>query len=55
MAGQYMRAIIDATMDGHDHDADPLQFRGPFTGHMIDLGAFSRRREKAITSNTVMG
>jgi sarcosine oxidase subunit beta len=55
MAGQYMRAIIDATMDGHDHDADPVQFRGPFTGHTIDLGAFSRRREKAATSNTVMG
>ena len=55
MAGQYLRAIIDATMDGHDHDADPLQFRGPFTGHTIDLGAFSRRREKAITSNSVMG
>lgn len=55
MAGQYLRAIIDATMSGHDHDAEPLQFPGPFTGHLINLGAFSRRREKAATSGTVMG
>jgi sarcosine oxidase subunit beta len=55
MAGQYMRAIIDATQDGHDHDADPVQFRGEYTGQMVNLGAFSRRRHKAATSNTVMG
>ena len=55
IAGQYMRAIIDATMGGHDHDADPVQFIGPRTGRTIDLGAFSRRREKAVTSGTVMG
>jgi hypothetical protein len=50
-----MRAIIDATLEGHDHDADPLRFRGAHTGQMINLGAFSRRREKAVTSGTVMG
>ncbi|MEJ7800908.1 MAG: FAD-dependent oxidoreductase, partial [Ilumatobacter sp.] len=55
LAGQYMRAIIDATVSGHDHDADPVQFTGARTGHQIDLGAFSRRREPAITSGTVMG
>jgi sarcosine oxidase subunit beta len=55
IAGQYMRAIIDATMTGHDHDADPVQFRGEFTGEMINLAAFSRRRDKAVTSGTVMG
>ena len=55
IAGQYMRAIIDATMGGHDHDAEPVQFAGEHTGQMINLGAFSRRREKAITSGTVMG
>ena len=42
-------------MDGHDHDADPVQFSGPRTGLTIDLGAFSRNREKAVTSGTVMG
>ncbi len=55
MAGQYLRAIIDATMGGHDHDAEPIQFTGAFTGDTIDLGAFSRRREPAVTSGTVMG
>ena len=55
LAGQYMRAIIDATMGGHDHDADPVQFRGALTGRDVNLGAFSRRRERAVTSGTVMG
>ncbi len=55
IAGQFVRAIVDATMSGHDHDADPVQFRGALTGHTIDLGAFSRRREPAVTSGTVMG
>ncbi len=55
IAGQYMRDIVDATMNGHDHDADPVQFRGAFTGQPINLGAFSRKREKSVTSGTVMG
>ncbi|NNE13295.1 MAG: FAD-binding oxidoreductase [Ilumatobacter sp.] len=55
MAGQYLRAIIDAAMSGHDHDVDPIQFEGAFTGETVDLGAFSRRREPAKTSGTVMG
>ena len=55
IAGQYLRAIIDATADGHDHDAEPVQFTGPRTGLTIDLGAFSRNRERALTSGTVMG
>jgi sarcosine oxidase subunit beta len=55
LAGQYMRAIIDAAAGGHDHDADPVQFTGARTGRQIDLGAFSRRREPAVTSGTVMG
>jgi glycine/D-amino acid oxidase-like deaminating enzyme len=55
IAGQYMRDIVEATMSGHDHDADPVQFRGAFTGELINLGAFSRKREKSETSGTVMG
>ena len=42
-------------MNGHDHDADPLQFRGAFTGKLIDLASFSRKRKPANTSKTVMG
>ncbi len=55
LAGQYMRALIDATAAGRDHDTDPVQFTGSRTGLQIDLGAFSRRREPAVTSGTVMG
>ena len=55
IAGQFMREIIDATVAGHDHDADPVQFTGARTGRTIDLGAFSRRRERAVTTGTVMG
>lgn len=55
LAGRYLRAIIDATMAGHDHDTDPIRFTGDRNGLAIDLGAFSRRREKAVTSGTVMG
>jgi sarcosine oxidase subunit beta len=55
LAGQFVRAIVDATMDGIDHDVSPVQFAGATTGHTIDLGAFSRRRSPADTSGTVMG
>ena len=55
IAGRFMREIVDATMSGHDHDRDPIQFRGALTGETIDLGAFSRQRPPADTSGTVMG
>jgi sarcosine oxidase subunit beta len=55
MAGQFLRDIVDATMSGHDHDADPIQFVGPRTGQAINLGAFSRRRQPADTTHSVMG
>lgn len=55
MVGSLMRAIIDATLDGHDHDRDPVQVVGPTTGATIDTGAFSRLRTPATTSQTVLG
>jgi hypothetical protein len=55
IAGQFLRAIIDAVADGQDHDADPVQFPGGRTGELIDLGAFSRRRTPATTTGTVLG
>ena len=55
LAGQFIRALIDAADDGIDHDRDPVQFPGPQTGRSINLGAFSRRRNPAVTSGTVMG
>ncbi|MDO8361870.1 MAG: FAD-dependent oxidoreductase [Actinomycetota bacterium] len=55
IAGQFMRAIIDAEAAGGNHDEQPVQFPGTRTGRDINLAAFSRRREKSATSGTVMG
>lgn len=55
LAGQFIRALVDAAAAGHDHDAEPVQFVGALTGQSIDLGSFSRKRDKASTSGTVMG
>jgi sarcosine oxidase subunit beta len=55
LAGQFIRALVDAADAGIDHDAEPVQFTGPTTGLPINLGAFSRLRDKAVTSGTVMG
>ena len=55
IVGQFMRDIINAEQAGDDHDEQPVQFLGHRTGRLINLGSFSRRREKAETSGTVMG
>jgi sarcosine oxidase subunit beta len=55
LAGQFIRALVDAADAGVDHDAEPVQFRGVRTGRDINLGAFSRMRQPAATSGTVMG
>ena len=55
LAGQFIRALVDAAAAGIDHDVEPVRFRGPLTGRTIDLAAFSRRRHPATTSGTVMG
>jgi glycine/D-amino acid oxidase-like deaminating enzyme len=55
LAGQFLRALVDAAEAGIDHDAEPVWFTGPVTGRAIDLGAFSRLRDPTMTSGTVMG
>ncbi len=56
LVGLFLAAIIGHEEDGGDHDADPVRFRAPRTGHPIDLSAFSRlRRPNAGNSGTVMG
>ena len=55
LAGQFIRTLVDAAAAGVDHDADPVSFTGQLTGRAINLGAFSRRRNRAATSGTVMG
>lgn len=55
IAGMFMRTIIDAVTAGHDHDTDSVRFAGPRTGREIDLASFSRRRDRAMTTNSVLG
>ena len=55
IAGRFLRAIIEAVEAGHDHDVEPVRYVGARTGRSIDLGAFSRLRDPANTSGTVMG
>jgi hypothetical protein len=51
-----MATLIRAVEDGHDHDADPVQWQAPRTGAVIGLDAFSRRRAaNAASTGTVMG
>ncbi|SLN23932.1 4-methylaminobutanoate oxidase (formaldehyde-forming) [Falsiruegeria litorea R37] len=44
IAGKMMAALVDYCEGGGDHDAAPLQFQLPYTGHMIDVGFYSRKR-----------
>jgi sarcosine oxidase subunit beta len=55
MAGRFMAALVEASERGIDHDTTPIQVVGPHTGQPIDLGAFSRLRDRAVTSGSVMG
>ena len=42
LAGQFIRALVDADERGIDHDIEPVQFVGGRTGRAINVGAFSR-------------
>jgi len=56
VAGGFMAAIIGAVENGHDHDADPVRYRGEYTGGTVNLGTFSRKRPvNTASSGTVMG
>jgi glycine/D-amino acid oxidase-like deaminating enzyme len=55
LIGEMMTAIIDAVEGGRDHDADPVTYHCPTAGVEVDLAHYSRRRDPAKTSGTVMG
>jgi glycine/D-amino acid oxidase-like deaminating enzyme len=56
VVGKFLAAIIERTENGTDHDERPVRFVGEHTGLEIDLGAFSRRRQRNTdSSGTVMG
>ena len=44
IAGAMMAHLIAEVQAGHDHDADPVHFIGPYTGVDIDIGFYSRKR-----------
>jgi glycine/D-amino acid oxidase-like deaminating enzyme len=54
--GQLLRAVIDGVEAGRDHDNDPVRWTGTCTGLEINLGHYSRRRERnPDSSNSVLG
>ncbi len=56
VAGAMMAELILACEDGHDHDADPVQYKLPHIGRTIDIGFYSRRREINMNSSfSVLG
>ena len=56
VASHLMAELVTEVGNGHNHDADPLQVTGRWTGTPIDMGAFSRNREvNPDSTGTVMG
>ncbi|MEV7012624.1 FAD-dependent oxidoreductase [Streptosporangium sp. NPDC051022] len=57
VVGGMLAAIVDASENGRDHDADPVHHVLPRTGLEVNLGHYSRNRviEPSSTSFTVMG
>lgn len=56
LAGRFMATLVDGVEGGADHDATPLTYTCEHTGHVINLGTFSRKRPiNENSSNTVMG
>lgn len=55
ITGILMAELVEAADRGIDHDADPVHWTGTRSGLPIDIGAFSRLRDPASTTGTVMG
>ena len=54
--GQMIRALIEESESGRDHDRDPVAWTAPRTRHAIPLGTYSRLRQPNTgSSNSVLG
>jgi sarcosine oxidase, subunit beta len=53
VVGQLMAHLVAAVEGGHDHDTDPLTWRAPRTGNVLDLGTYSRLRDPGTGSNVL--
>jgi glycine/D-amino acid oxidase-like deaminating enzyme len=54
-AGLIMAYLISQVENGADHDAKPVIYPCKKTNKEINLGTFSRKRARNLTSGTVMG
>lgn len=45
VVGLLMSELVRAVEEGHDHDADPVQFEMKYTKRKCDIGFYSRRRK----------
>jgi sarcosine oxidase, subunit beta len=56
VAGRLMAELIHQVENGHDHDADPVHMTCHYTGHILNAGFYSRKREaNEQSSYSVMG
>lgn len=56
LAGRFIATLVDRVEAGHDHDREPVQYMCEKTGSVINLGAFSRKRQRnTASSGTVIG
>jgi sarcosine oxidase subunit beta len=56
IAAYCLTKLIEAVEAGHDHDADPVEVKMPYTGLELDMGVFSRNREiNTDSSFSVLG
>jgi glycine/D-amino acid oxidase-like deaminating enzyme len=56
LVGGFIATLVEGVEGGHDHDAQPLHYRGEYTDQAINLGTFSRKRTpNADSTGTVLG
>jgi glycine/D-amino acid oxidase-like deaminating enzyme len=56
LVGRLMATLVERVEAGHDHDNDPVRVQGEYTRNVINMAAFSRKRElNPNTTGTVMG
>jgi sarcosine oxidase subunit beta len=56
LVGGFIATLVEGVEEGHDHDGEPLQYKCEYTGQVIDLGTFSRKRvPHAESTGTVLG
>mgnify|MGYP006955852930 CR=1 FL=1 len=54
--GKLMYKLISGVEAGVDHDNNPVEIVGEYTGHKINIGTYSRKRKiNENSSGTVMG